>query len=82
MAGLMAPWVLELLFTLIMLQSVYFELTKKGDDILPKGSPVATRLELRGELPSPAGRGAALWRDQAGRRRRYPAYCWGVSGEL
>jgi hypothetical protein len=58
MAGLMPPWVLELLFTLIMLQSVYFELTKKGDDILPKGSPVATRLELGGDCP--ARRGVAL----------------------
>lgn len=55
MAGLIAPWVRELLFALIMLQSAYFELTKKGDDILPKGSPVAERLELGGELPSPGG---------------------------
>jgi hypothetical protein len=55
MAGLMAPWLLELLFALIMLQSVYFELTKKGDDILPKGSPVAARLELGGaNCPAPA----------------------------
>jgi uncharacterized protein len=54
-AGLIAPWVLELLFALIMLQSAYFELTTKGDDILPKGSPIAERLELGGELPSPGG---------------------------
>jgi uncharacterized protein len=59
MAGLIAPWVLELLFALIMLQSAYFEWTKKGDDILPKGSPIAERLELWGELPSPGG-GVAL----------------------
>jgi len=59
MAGLIAPWVLELLFALIMLQSAYFELTKKGEDILPKGSPIAERLELGGELPSPGG-GVAL----------------------
>jgi hypothetical protein len=37
-----------------------FELTKKGDDILPKGSPVAARLELGSELPSPGGGGVAL----------------------
>jgi uncharacterized membrane protein YfcA len=55
MAGLIAPWVLELLFALIMLQSAYFEWTKKGDDILPIGSPIAERLELGGELPSPGG---------------------------
>jgi uncharacterized protein len=59
MAGLIAPWMLELLFALIMLQSAYFEWTKKGDDILPKGSPIAERLELGGELPSPGG-GVAL----------------------
>jgi hypothetical protein len=35
------------------------ELTKKGDYILPKGSPVAARLELGSELPSPDG-GVAL----------------------
>jgi uncharacterized protein len=60
MAGLIAPWVLELLFALIMLQSAYFEWTKKGDDILPIGSPTAERLELGGELPSPGGGGVAL----------------------
>jgi uncharacterized protein len=59
MAGLIAPWVLELLFALIMLQSAYFEFTKKGDEILPEGSPIAERLELGGELPSPGG-GVAL----------------------
>jgi uncharacterized membrane protein YfcA len=52
MAGLIAPWVLELLFALIMLQSAYFEFTKKGDDILTRGSPIAERLELGGELPN------------------------------
>jgi uncharacterized protein len=59
MAGLIAPWVLELLFALIMLQSAYFEFTKKGDEISPEGSPIAERLELGGELPSPGG-GVAL----------------------
>jgi uncharacterized protein len=59
MAGLIAPWVLELLFALIMLQSAYFEWTKKGDDILPIGSPIAERLKLGGELPSSGG-GVAL----------------------
>jgi uncharacterized protein len=59
MAGMIAPWVLELLFALIMLQSAYFALTKKGDDVLPKGSPIAERLELGGEMPGTDG-GVAL----------------------
>jgi uncharacterized protein len=55
MAGLIPSWVLELLFALMMLQSAYFSLRKKGDDLLAKGSPIAERLELGGELPDIAG---------------------------
>jgi uncharacterized protein len=55
MAGLIPPWALELLFALMMLQSAYFSLRKKGDDLLAKGSPIAERLELGGEVPDTAG---------------------------
>jgi uncharacterized protein len=51
MAGIIPVWVLELLFALMMLQSAYFSLRKQGDDLLPKGSAIAERLELGGELP-------------------------------
>jgi hypothetical protein len=53
--GLTPAWVLELLFALIMLQPAYFALRKKDDEILMKGSPIAQRLQLGGELPSPGG---------------------------
>jgi uncharacterized protein len=56
LAGMIPAWVLELLFALMMLQSAYFSFKKKGDEILPKGSPIAERLELGGELPNPSGR--------------------------
>ncbi len=55
MAGIIPTWALELLFALMMLQSAYFSLRKQGDELLPKGSPIAERLELGGELPSPDG---------------------------
>jgi uncharacterized membrane protein YfcA len=51
LAGAIPPWVLELLFALMMLQSAYFSFKKKGDEILSKGSPIAERLQLGGELP-------------------------------
>jgi uncharacterized protein len=55
MAGLIPAWVLELLFALMMLQSAYFSLRKKGDDLLAKGSPIAERLELGGQMPDGSG---------------------------
>jgi hypothetical protein len=55
MAGIIPSWVLELLFALMMLQSAYFALRKQDDDLLPKGSPIAERLQLGGELPNPGG---------------------------
>jgi uncharacterized membrane protein YfcA len=55
LAGLIPTWVLELLFAVMMLQSAYFSLRKQRDDLLPKGSPIAERLELCGELPGVGG---------------------------
>ncbi|MGO9057927.1 MAG: sulfite exporter TauE/SafE family protein [Candidatus Binataceae bacterium] len=54
-AGVIPAWVLELLFAAMMLQSAYFSFRKQGDEILPKGSPLAERLELGGELPGDDG---------------------------
>ena len=55
LAGLIPTWVLELLFAVMMLQSAYFSLRKQRDDLLPRGSPIAERLELGGELPDVGG---------------------------
>jgi uncharacterized membrane protein YfcA len=55
MAGLVPTWVLELLFAAIMLQSAYFSFRKQEDEILPKGDPIAERLDLGGELPGDEG---------------------------
>ena len=51
LAGIVPVVVLELLFATMMLQSAYFSLKKKGDDILPKGDLLAERLDLAGEIP-------------------------------
>src|SRR5271166_5339214 len=55
MAGIVPTWVLELLFAAIMLQSAYFSLRKQDNEILPKGSPIAERLGLGGEVPADDG---------------------------
>ncbi|HUA35705.1 MAG TPA: sulfite exporter TauE/SafE family protein [Candidatus Binataceae bacterium] len=55
LAGVVPVVVLELLFAAMMLQSAYFSLRKKGDDILPKGDPLAERLDLAGEIPDENG---------------------------
>ena len=55
LAGVVPVVVLELLFAAMMLQSAYFSLRKKGDDILPKGDPLAERLDLSGEIPDETG---------------------------
>ncbi len=55
MAGRVPPWVLELLFAAMMLQSAYFSFRKKGDEILPKGSPISERLGIGGEVPGNGG---------------------------
>jgi uncharacterized protein len=51
LAGVVPTVVLELLFAAMMLQSAYFTITKRGDDILTKGDALAERLELGGEVP-------------------------------
>ena len=55
LAGVVPTVVLELLFAAMMLQSAYFTVTKRGDDILTKGDPLAERLELSGEVPDLGG---------------------------
>src|ERR1700732_733608 len=55
LAGVVPTVVLELLFAAMMLQSAYFTITKRGDDILTKGDPLAERLGLAGEVPDPSG---------------------------
>ena len=56
LAGVVPTVVLELLFAAMMLQSAYFTITKKGDDILTKGDPLAERLDLGGEVPDETGK--------------------------
>jgi len=55
LAGVVPTVVLELLFAAMMLQSAYFTVTKRGDDIVTKGDPLAERLELSGEIPDGVG---------------------------
>jgi hypothetical protein len=51
LAGVVPTVWLELLFAAMMLQSAYFTMTKRGDDILAKGDALAERLDLSGEVP-------------------------------
>ncbi len=51
LAGVIPVTILELLFALMMLQSAYFSLTKKGDDIVEHGDALARKLDLAGEVP-------------------------------
>jgi uncharacterized membrane protein YfcA len=55
LAGIVPVVVLELLFAAMMLQSAYFSVMKKGDDILPKGDSLAERLDLAGDIPDQQG---------------------------
>ena len=55
LAGVVPTVVLELLFAAMMLQSAYFTVTKRGDDIVTKGDALAERLELSGEIPDDSG---------------------------
>ena len=55
LAGVVPTVVLELLFAAMMLQSAYFTVTKRGDDIVTKGDALAERLELSGEIPDDRG---------------------------
>jgi len=55
LAGIVPPWVLELLFALMMLQSAYFTVTKAGDAIVPRSDALAERLQLGGRIPAEGG---------------------------
>lgn len=56
LAGVIPVTILELLFALMMLQSAYFSLTKKGDDIVEHGDALAKKLDLTGEIPDESGK--------------------------
>jgi uncharacterized membrane protein YfcA len=56
MAGIVPTTILEILFAAMMLQSAYFTIKKKGDDILTKGDPLAERLQLGGQVPDETGK--------------------------
>jgi uncharacterized membrane protein YfcA len=56
LAGVIPTTVLELLFALMMIQSAYFSLRKKDDDVIEDGSPLAKRLELAGDVPDKSGK--------------------------
>jgi uncharacterized membrane protein YfcA len=55
LAGIVPPWVLELLFALMMLQSAYFTVTKAGDSMVPRCDALAERLKLGGRIPTDTG---------------------------
>jgi len=55
LAGYLPNWALELIFALMMLQSAYFTISKKGDQILPRGDPLTERLKLGGEVTDESG---------------------------
>lgn len=52
LAGIIPPWVLELLFSLMMVQSAYFSYKKAGDSIIGTSDRLASWLQLRGRLPA------------------------------
>ncbi|MFZ0659352.1 MAG: sulfite exporter TauE/SafE family protein [Candidatus Binataceae bacterium] len=56
LAGVIPVTILEMLFALMMLQSAYFSLTKKGDDIVEHGDALARKLDLAGEVPDESGK--------------------------
>jgi hypothetical protein len=55
LAGVVPTVWLELLFAAMMLQSAYFTVTKRGDDIVARGDLLAQRLDLSGEVPDLSG---------------------------
>lgn len=55
-AGLIPAPVLELLFALMMLQSAYFSIKKKAEEIVPESDKLCARLGLGGELPIEDGK--------------------------
>ena len=56
LAGYLPPWVLELLFAVMMLQSAYFSLTKQDTELLSESDKLCSWLRLGGELPDADGR--------------------------
>jgi uncharacterized membrane protein YfcA len=55
LAGIIPSRALEILFALMMLQSAYFSLRKRGDDLVEHGDPLARRLGLVGDIPDDDG---------------------------
>lgn len=55
LAGIIPTVVLELMFALMMLQSAYFSIRKRGDDLVEHGDPLSRRLDLAGEIPNDQG---------------------------
>ncbi len=51
LAGIIPGRALEILFALMMLQSAYFAMTQRGDEIVTSSDPLCTRLRLDGEIP-------------------------------
>ena len=55
LAGLIPGRTLETLFALMMLQSAYFAMGKRGDEIVSESDPLCARLGLGGVLPHESG---------------------------
>jgi len=55
LAGLIPGRALETLFALMMLQSAYFAMGKRGDEIVSESDPLCARLGLGGVLPHESG---------------------------
>jgi len=51
LAGMIPGRALEILFALMMLQSAYFAMTHRGDEIVTSSDPLCARLRLDGEIP-------------------------------
>jgi uncharacterized membrane protein YfcA len=56
LAGHIAPWILELLFALVMLQSAYFTVRKQDAELLDESDALCARLKLDGHVPGDDGR--------------------------
>ena len=55
LTGIIPSRALEILFALMMLQSAYFSLRKRGDDLVEHGDQLARRLDLVGDIPDDDG---------------------------
>jgi len=55
LAGRIPPWILELLFALMMLQSAYFTLRKRDSELLSESDSLCAWLKLDGEAPGDDG---------------------------